>query len=100
MMDHYLLVHHVELRAEHLRVDPAVDEDQSRIVRLDKIRYQGQSCSGFRCCLILFPGRTACNVSGVVMRRSGGLPAILRRSAAGVSPCLTSTVKPSLADQI
>ena len=53
-----------------------------------------------RCCLILFPGRTAWSVSGVVMRRSGGLPAILLRSAAGVSPCLTSTAKPSFTDQI
>ena len=33
------------------------------------------------------------------MRKSGGLPAIRLRSAAGVSPCLTSTEKPSLADQ-
>jgi hypothetical protein len=37
VMYHYLLVHHIELRAKHLCVDATVDKDQSRIMSLNKV---------------------------------------------------------------
>src|SRR5256885_13515214 len=47
VVDHYVLVHQVELRTQHLRVDPAVGKGQSRIVCLAQIRDQRQSCGRF-----------------------------------------------------
>ena len=41
------------------------------------------------------PGSIACNVSGVVKSKSGGLSDCFRRSFWGVSPCLTSTLNPN-----
>src|SRR6266567_1127505 len=47
VVDHYVLAHQIELRTQHLRIDPTVDKDQSRIMRINKIRHECQPCGRF-----------------------------------------------------
>src|SRR6266487_2684998 len=47
VVDHYVLAHQIELRTQHLRIDPTVDKDQSRIMRINKIRHGCQPCGRF-----------------------------------------------------
>src|SRR2546425_7237957 len=77
-MDHYLLVHHVKFRTEHLCVDATVDEDQCRIVSLNEICDKSEPGRSFRHCietscqfLILFTWRWILDlVSSILAERN------------------------------